>query len=484
MRVDEEVRRTLAEMTEELRPVPDPYARVLARHRRIMRRRAVAAGLAVVAVLTATGVAVASTDTGRRGTPDGGTATAKPSTPEETRLAWVERLVQSPPRGSLGADRDYVAALSQQVRQEQAAGRFAQLTGAMRDIRVLYVDDVGPHRVAFVAFVRAEPEPQAPQKEADHVGRWLVAEAGATPQVLGDPSRVEAVSVRLMPHEQLTLRSEVGAGGLYHVSIVPDGCRFATAARATLTSSAPPWTPEPTGSYLVRPPNTLRNEWWQITCDGVVRQRLPAPRSALRGEFTEAALDRTISAARGTPDVEHARSALRESDSSLRTHALALPSLVWGGRTAGTPGKEYDGVAAVVAGPLLGGGWTGMVNVRYAQPRPDGSLGSPLGYFSTDTDPTDPRALLGIPLGRESRALLVVSPVGATQIRASRDGREVARAAVADDAALLVVPSTEKLVLEALDAAGRVVGTGPVADTAVGSAESDRGFQLDRWGVD
>ncbi|GAB3977483.1 hypothetical protein V1634_14005 [Plantactinospora veratri] len=171
MSLDEEVRRTLAEMTEELRPVPDPYARVLARHRRIVRRRAVAAGLAVVAVLTATGVVV-STGLGRRGTPDGGTATAKPATPEETRLAWIERLLQSPPRGALGADRDYVAALSQKVRQEQAAGRFAELTGAMRDIRMLYVDDVGPHRVAFVAFVRAEPE--SPERST-HVGRWLVA---------------------------------------------------------------------------------------------------------------------------------------------------------------------------------------------------------------------------------------------------------------------------------------------------------------------
>ncbi|GAB3977486.1 hypothetical protein [Plantactinospora veratri] len=231
------------------------------------------------------------------------------------------------------------------------------------------------------------------------------------------------------------------------------------------------------------PPDTLRNEWWQITCDGVVRQRLPAPRSALRGELTEALLDQTISAARGTPDVAHARSALREADSSLRTHALALPSLVWGGRTAGTPGREYDGDAAVVAGPLLGGGWSGMVNVRYDRPRPNGSLGSPLAYFSTDTDPTDPRALLGIPLGRKGGTLLVVGPVGAAEIRASRDGRELARTAVADDAALLVVPSTEKLVLEALDTAGNVIGTGPVADTAVGSAESERGFELDRWGV-
>ncbi|GIG91269.1 hypothetical protein Pen02_62050 [Plantactinospora endophytica] len=463
-------------MTEQLTPVPDPYARVLARHRRMLRRRAVAAGLAVVAVLVVTGVVVAGT--GHRGTPDGSVvATPKPTTPEGRAQVWVDRLVQSPPRGAVGGDSAYMTALHQKIRTEQEAGRFAQLTMPMRDVRVLFVDDVGPVRVAFVAFVMAEPDPDSGTANA---GRWLVAEAGAAPEVLGNPEAVQAVSPRLQPHEQLTLYSEPrSSSGLYVVSIAPDGCDFATAPRSALTGPSPVWTREPTGSYLVRPPNTLRNEWWQITCDGVLRERVPGPRSALRGELTEAHLDQAIAGARGTPDDQHARSAIREADSSVRTHARELPTLFWGGRTTGTPGKEYDGAAAVAAAPILGGGWTGILTVEYDEPTPRGALGSPAVFFDTTVDLADPRSLLAIPLQPSDSTLLVVSPVGAKHVRAVQDGRELVRAQVSDGAALLVVPSTDKIVLEGLDASGSVIGTGEIA--SLPGTGNDDGYTKYGW---
>jgi hypothetical protein len=86
-------------------------------------------------------------------------------------------------------------------------------------------------------------------------------------------------------------------------------------------------------------------------------------------------------------------------------------------------------------------------------------------------------APIGAGVSRDA-SLLVVAPAGAAEVRAVRDGREVARGRVRDAGLVLAVPNVGGLVLEAIDATGAVIGTGGVADPAAA------GLEVDGWGED
>lgn len=472
MSVDEELSRALADMTRTLKPQPDPYGRIRARYRRTRRRRTTGLAMAVVVSFTGGAFAVA----GPAGTPP-----PPPSVDSDGSfqryLAWGEKLLQSPPRGAVAQDPDYVRTLGETLLAAQQRGEFERLTAPVRTVKVLFVDDVGGRRIALAAFVRNEPDPGTGWPNASV---WLAADEGASAQELGSKAAVvQGPGDDMRPYESLAVpdsASPTPGDDAVHVAIVPDGCVFATAPVTDLNH----WTDEPTRSYLVRTPQAKRAEWWRVTCAGVVREVRPGPGSLAPHGISDAQLTAALSRARGTADRDLSRMVLSTATEGWGYSVSGLPSVVWGGRiteiptgTAGTAPAtsagsdvvppKFDGRTTVLAAPAIGGGWLGYVEIEYDRPGPDHS-GSTAVSFETRTDPADPSGVLAVPLDDDPKTLLVVTPAAATTVRAVRDGREVARAPVTGEGVVLAVPDTSLgLVVEALDGSGTLVATGTVA---------------------
>ncbi|MBE1490094.1 hypothetical protein [Plantactinospora soyae] len=467
---DQRIGRLLTEMTEDLTPRPDPYGRVLARHRR-GRRRAITGTFCAVVLVAATGVAIA-------GTGPGGWSDAPPAAtqePWENTLAWGDRLARSEPRGTVGADAGYVATLADTLMAEQRAGRFDRLTEPVQEVRVLFVDDVGPHRVALAAFVRAEPVPRG---DWPNDLTWMVADQGAGAQELGRTAAERGAGDGLAPYESLTLGFLDKPDELGYVGVAPEGCVLAAAPMTSLDT----WTPEPTGSYLVRPPGAVRPEWFRVSCDGVIRQQFPSPGSTAPEGVTDEQFATAMSRVRGKMDEAKARGELSSAVGSWGYTVTALPTVLWIGRTTGVGGAG-EGDTMVLTAPAVGGGWLGLVAVVHDAPTPDGVITSTV-HFHARTDPGGAGRVLGVHLdqepapGRDSTRLLVVAPSGATEVRAMRDGREVSRVQVRDGGVQLTVPGADGLVLEAVDGTGAILGTGEIADPGAPSGE------IDNWDED
>jgi hypothetical protein len=470
MAVDEQVCRVLGDMSRDLRPQPDPHGRVLARHRRGRRRRAAVVGLGMAVVVAVAGPTVAGP--ALTGGPDP-SRLSESDRLQQNFLSWSERLVESPPRGALGANTEYVDALSDTLLATQRRGEL-RLKTPVRAAKVLFVDDVGAHRIALAAFVRAEPDPGTGWPSA---AVWMVARKGASAQELGSPPALGSESDGLDPYESFTVSGdEKKPGPVAHVAIAPDGCGFETAALPAVTD----WKPEPSGSYVVRTSQTLRPEWWRVSCDGVLRKTLPGPGWPVPQGITDVQFERAMSRVRGKVDSKRSRDQVWQSAQGWGYAVTDLPTVVWNGRTSGTSpsrGVSFDGRAVVLAAPQPGGGWAGEVNIEYDTTGTDGVRGTGAS-FSLRTDPSDPSAVLAIRLGQETSTLLVVTPVAAITVRAVKDGQEVARAQVRDAGAVLTVPRTAGVVVEALDVGGIVIGTGGIA------AENGRSVGVDRWDED
>jgi hypothetical protein len=439
MTPDERVGRVLAEMTEDLKPGPDPYGRVRARHRRLVRRRAAAAGLAVAAVASVVGARIG--DAG----PDRGLDQPPVSESDQqwsNVVAWSDRLFDSPPRGTVSSDHAYVTALGERMLQEQRSGHLPLKTPA-REVRVLFVDDVGDFRVALVAFARANPQPNFwPQAAV-----WLAARRGASVQELSTPSAVRGSSDGLGPSERIMVDDPAKPGSVVHVAIAPQECAFQTAAWPAVKD----WQAATTGSYLVRTEQTMRPEWWRIICGGQTRETDPGPGSLAPNGMTTAQLDAALSRNRGTTvDGQRLREAVSSAAQEWGYSVAALPQVVWTGRTAGsTPGNgiSYDGQVTVIAAPAAGGGWVGWAIVSYDQPGAGNSMGNSSG-FRMRTDPADPSTVVAIPLGDN---ILVIAPDTATAVRGLRNGREVANAMVHNHAALLKTSTENGIIIQAID---------------------------------
>ncbi|MEU8182924.1 hypothetical protein AB0B85_05480 [Micromonospora sp. NPDC049044] len=486
MTVDEEVGQALAELSRTLTPQPDPYGRARARYRRDRQRRL--GGLALALVVSLGGAAFAIADPGR-------TTQPRPADSTETIapvLAWSNKLVQSPPQGVVGQDRDYVDQLAQLLSAAQRQGAFPRLTLPLQmldepnTVKVLFVDDVGGRRIALAAFVRGRPHPGIDWPSASI---WLAADEGASAEQLASPAAVHSVGDGLEPYESLTLDDPAGPGKAVHVAIAPAGCVFLT---APLPDGEPfRWTPEPTGSYLTRTPQTQRPEWWRVDCGTVTRKVTPGPGSLASRPITDAQLATAMSRVRGSVPTQRARVLVSQYAQSAGYRLTALPSVVWGGQvadlparpTGGSPGvagrSVESGRATLLAAPVYGGGWVGEVTIDLDQPRPDGVLGTGAS-FTAATDPTDPASVLVVPIdgdvigGEGQRSLLVVTPATATTVRVTQDGRSVTTAVSGSGVVLTVPDALTGLVVEALDASGRTLASGQVASQgALMSPETD-----------
>ncbi|RQW94412.1 hypothetical protein [Micromonospora inaquosa] len=477
MRVDEELGRALAELSSTLTPQPDPYGRVRARYRRTRQRRL--GGLALALVVSVGGTAFAMAGPARTQPP--------PANSNESIapvLAWSDKLLQSPPRGAVARDTGYVRQLSDVLLDAQRRGDFPNLTVPVNAVKVLFVDDVNDQRIALAAFVRDRPDPATGWPSA---ALWLVAEKGASAEKLASTGSVRGTSEGLEPYESLAVDDPSGPGKAIHVAIAPAGCAFL--ASPVLNGNAFQWASEPTGSYLIRTPQTQRPEWWRVDCGKVTRKITPGPGSLAPKPITDAQLATAMSRVRGNVKAQRARELVYQWAQSAGYRLTALPSVVWGGHvtgvpTGGSPSADgpsvADGQVTVLAAPAVDGSWVGEVTIEPDQPRSDGVISTGTS-FTVTTDPTDPASVLAVPIdgdavgGEGQQFLLVVTPSAATTVRALLDGREVARAPASGSGAVLTVPRpTAGLVVQALDASGRTLASAQVSDEgAQGTPETD-----------
>ncbi|MFI6784017.1 hypothetical protein [Micromonospora sp. NPDC050276] len=496
MTVDEELGRALTELTKRLTPEPDPYGRVRARYRRGRQRRL--GGLALALVVATGGTAFAVAGPGR---------TTQPPPTDSTEsiapvVAWSNKLLQSPPRGAVAQDSHYVRQLSDTLLSAQRRGDFPRLSVPLTDslppepvpvsaVKVIFVDDVGGKRIALAAFVREKPDQVTGWPSA---AVWLVADAGASAAKLASTASVQGVSDALEPYESLAVDG-AGPGKPLQLAIAPADCVF---LRSPLPDGGTfQWTPEPTGSYLIRLPQDQRPEWWRVDCGEVTRLMTAAPGSLVSKPITDDQLVTALAGGRGTVDEPRARELMYQWAQSAGYHLTALPRVVWGGKGVGVPSGTANGPQSpgepsvgsarvtVLAAPAVGGGWIGEVTIDPDRPRSDGAV-STGASFTVMTDPTDPGSLLAVQVdddavneeGRQS--VLVVTPTAATSVRALRDGQEIARADVVGSGAMLTVPGpTANLVVEALDTAGAKLTAGRVADRGAQAAPA-----VDAWNQD
>jgi hypothetical protein len=462
MTTDERIGRALATLGDDLRPQPDPYGRVLARRRQSARRRLVVVTAAVLVV--ALGVTAAAVTWKR---PDAPPAERDPDRQFATMNAWAGKLADGPTHGAVGADAGFVAELSAGMMRNWREGRYAVERLSVDRVTVPFVDDVGPYRIALVVLVLTEPD----ERNWPYASTWLYGDRGADAATL--VAGAERVGHGLEPYAH----TEYGTaeGTVAYVAVVPPQCRFAT----TTTPADPVWTPESTGSHIVRTESTTQPEWWQVDCGGDVRAELPSPARRLPPDaLTEAQIDQALAGARGHVDRAVARQCLlMAAQPHPFAPAAGTPDLVWIGAFAGSPAAVSGGLpptdlAAVAAVRLDKGGWAVHLLVGWSS--------GPYGWtaarqFAVAGDPAGPDTMFVLHMREGEPEYLVIPPADAVSVRALYHGTPVGEAAVTAGAARLSEPVPFDTV-EALSPSGDVLGrgtpAGPLSDTGI----------IDRWG--
>lgn len=460
--IDERVRSELARLADDVRPEPEPFRRLMARQRRTRRSR-FAAGALVVASAVLMGVV----------SPLGAGSSNKPPIGLQ---AWAQRLVDAPARGTVAAAPGFADDLTARLVAQNGAGDtdgslagFQPIALAQRTVRALFVDDIGDVRVAVVALL--PPAGGTHQLLADTVLAWIVAPRGAAAATLVSAVRrgtkpadtsFRTSDLRPFSMEEIGLVHGQAPAPLATVGLAPPGCEFASAPLPTASE----WRTETTGSYIVRTPANRRAEWWRITCDGVVRYRMPAPPIAFAGnadnvQVSDADVQNALVGVRGSVDPGALRPVM-SSLTELAGYALtARPQAVWTGRVSGIP--PSDGTAIVVAAPTVGGGWAGMLHTTFDQPST--SVTTVMSVFNSPLDPRGPETLLAIRLGPEypamqperADAVLAIAPPGAVTVRVVENGQQLAQSAVPTGAAVVNVPDRPGVVVEALTDTGFVL---------------------------
>ncbi|SNS74640.1 hypothetical protein SAMN05421812_101632 [Asanoa hainanensis] len=439
MTVDERVHAALVDLADEVRPAPDPYGRLRARLRRVRRRRAglAGAGLALIALVAATLPLLPSRE--------------DPAVVERPRdiHQWAEELRHSPVRGAVGTtDPAFVELFGALVYERVQVGAYGSIA-PVSEVNVLYVDDIGSTRVAFVAFHRRTPNPVS---RWENGGAWFVARNGASVSELADPRATAGIGDALQPFETRANPSGPGntAAGVV-LGLAPAGCVVESAPLPDLDV----WTPEPTGSFVVRTTATERAEWWRVVCAGTVKELRPAETSRWSGmgRPTDAELDAALVGARGQIDRDLARDELGATW-DISNRSTGPTKVIWGGRLAGVL-DGADGRAVVLATPFVGGGWQLRVNLLHTKLGPESPNNT--GFFTwTPANPADTGAVLPLSLSA-GFAKLVIAPDGAKSVRAVRDGVTIDTAEVTASAAVVDGPDAGRVTFEALDGDGKVI---------------------------
>lgn len=443
----------LARLAEPVVPGEDPYGRLMRRHRN-SRRRLLAGGIGAVVAAALAGLVLG---------PLGPAMTADP--PEvvdpsaspfvrryhsEAITPWVRKLIESPTRGSLAADREFVDDLAARLRQRDVT--------VVPDgtVKILFAGDVGTARLVVAARYDA----------GQQVGIALFDERGASPAQLaqaGTDQRANGsmASVHpLSPYVGVSFANTAVAWGAgVDLALVPAGCRIAVAPIAGPRT----WRDEPGGDVAIGfAPTRLH----RVTCDGKVRHLGLAGAGGL-GEhnvrpLTEDEVTAAVAAARGEVDPVLAAELLRRQGGT--SGLIGPPRLLYMGRMPGAPADEPR--FSVLVAPEADGMW--RVEVETEQGgfgfRTDVDLGRADAMIALDswwlTPPSTTPGATPDPVPSATR-MVVLAPREAVRVRLLAVGdRVVDTVELVDGVGAFPYDGKAEWSLQAVDATGAVVATG------------------------
>ncbi|MFJ8578499.1 hypothetical protein [Micromonospora sp. NPDC093277] len=470
MSVDE-LRAGLARIAETVVPDPDPYELVMRHARRRRRRRLAGLAAAVAAVLAAalTGPAALNAAGLHHESED-----PPPVHGQPVDSPWGWRLINSPTRGSLAGDTAFVADLARLFDREREE---LHISADLPTVKVLFADESAGYRQVVLVYHSAKS------------AALVVSEgpAGAAPARLRSDDVLWIGPVD--PFNLIGVHSQPpGVQNQPLLGLAPAGCRVSISRTADAGESGlrRQWQAQPTDGYLLVDQDTS-DGWWRVECDGQVRQEEPMrPAGAGRaGTVAETYPDD----GRWAPTSEFPNTTVaREAGQTYRVLARqsglvdeARPVIRWSGRLD-PPGGEAALLTARGGGPTLllvgdtgAGPLLALATVRDPAPTEPASDVGPLrpALVATGYAPAPDLLAVRVPALDGDRALLtdqllVVPYKGATRIEAVADGKVRASAPVTGGAALLTLPIGTQATLRALDADGKVLGSGVLREPATG----------------
>ena len=401
--------------------------------------------------------------------------------------AWVQRLLNTPIRGSLAGDRAFATALT--------AGLDPADLGFSPELNrrsVLFAGDAGAYRVVLVVFHSTDRA----------MGVWLVGAAGSTPDHLVEAVRAQAaqqpvsqpasqpspgeIPVDVLADEVRPFAGALVADQSAHrylaVGLAPAGCQVETRA-----IGEPGWSPSGTGDYLVRtdPAAAAPTTVARVTCAGVVRHQAPMPIGvgALRfsaNTATEAQIDAALAGVRGgVPDRAQVGTALASAAGIGGT--VDGCAVLYSGLVPGTT-VTHATPMLVIGCPV-----TATTTTLY-QEVPNGAGSA----WLADVRLTDPHAVIAVrelATAQQDQSasvadgdrVLVLAPRTATVVQVLTGGTVSQSAPLVDGVGAVTVPTGTTGQLRVLDAAGTVVGTGTAPTPGDGPGSGPPDPAIDNW---
>ncbi|MFR9774910.1 hypothetical protein ACL02O_02490 [Micromonospora sp. MS34] len=458
MSVDE-LRNGLARVAASVVPDDDPYGRLLRHARRRRRVRWAGAGalfaglLATVLVVPVAGVGGLRT---WLGDPEG--ASGYPVTSD-----WVWRLLDSPTRGSLGADRPLVDQLARTFDQDRDR---VGMSRALPTAKVLFADDTAGVRTVVVAYHS--------DTAAALVSR--TGPIGATSQQL-----IRAGGVSNLPVSPFSVLGDSVDGRTWLLGLAPAGCTVTAAPSATVDADGAvrrSWQSVPTPGYLLLTEQRIRG-WWRVECDGAIREQGPV--GYRTGEFSNEAVPVQGDELRAAEQA--AVASYRALAEGAGLPATPGPVRRWSGRIPG------EGIAAAIAGPAAGVGpyilqlgaapkaLLATAGPDDARPDDTETLGASRADWAlvATTVSTSPGLIaVRVPARVGGHAVLtdqlLVAPWPADAVEVEAESAAGARSAAPVDSgfAILSVPMGAEVTLRALDANGKVLASQRLREPAAG----------------
>ncbi len=244
---EEALRDAFRDIAGEVRPAPEPYARLMARSRRRRLSHWLTGVAGVVAALVIAPVALNAAD-------DPGPEPGPIDSHVLLITPWTRKLIDGPPSGALAGERRFLDEMAKALRDKDS--------GPMRGypVKVLFAEDVAQKRL--VIAVR--------HNKTHQVGVMMAGPRGASPQELANAQDGAIRMASLTPFTMVEFGYGFGQSLTQSgVAIAPPGCTVATAPQ---TPAAAPWTDSANGRYLVWS-RTVSDLLVRVSCDGVVRYR-------------------------------------------------------------------------------------------------------------------------------------------------------------------------------------------------------------------
>jgi hypothetical protein len=463
--VEARLRSGFARLAEPVVPMPDPYARLLRRARRSRRRFAGLGSLLAAVLVAALLVPLLGEGAGNPyPTPTPGV--------DDNRGAditpWIQRLLDTPTRGSLAGDQAFILDLTGRLRL-----RDFQLSPELNHRTVLFAGDVGTYRAVLIAF----------HSETRQFGVWLVADKGssaakmaaATTKPGSDVSTRQVLPEDLQPYTT-TAVADAATKRYLAIGLAPGGCQIATKDSTRPQS----WRDEDTVDYVVRTDALGIDESTEarVTCDGVVRVQAPLANngrvSIAPPAVTDQQVDGALAGTRGTrPDRATARNEVRSLMSEGHgahdcrvLYAGPVPGAVSSSPVPGGVVREPPvvvtactldtGDTAYMVSTVDGGGEGGYSRTRLSDPRAIFAVYAVSARTSTPSGGTNGTDTSTTP----SDHVLILAPATATAVQVLRGGQVTATVPLTDGVGSITLTQADSIQLRALDAAGTVVGSG------------------------